>query len=84
VSSIEYQAIEDPLGFVRRLGIGPARDIGLLDTAVVRPRSSAFGEDANPTLRLEAAAPLHSIVTIMPWSMATSGSDGWRQPYSST
>jgi len=63
VSGIEYLTLEDLLGFVRRLGIGPVRDLGLLDSAVVRPMSSAFGEDAYPTLELKAAALLHSIVT---------------------
>jgi len=63
VSGVEYLTLEDLLGFVRRLEIGPVRDLGLLDSAVVRPMSSAFGEDAYPTLTLKAAALLHSIVT---------------------
>jgi death-on-curing protein len=46
----------------RALGIGPVRDIGLLDSATARPRSSAFGEDAYPTITLKAAALLHSLV----------------------
>jgi death-on-curing protein len=48
---------------VRRLGIGPVRDLGLLDAAIARPKSSAFGEDAYPTAKLKAAALLHSIVS---------------------
>jgi death-on-curing protein len=63
VSGVEYLTLEDLLGFVRRLEIGPVRDLGLLDSAVVRPMSSAFGEDAYPTVTLKAAALLHSIVT---------------------
>ena len=63
MSGVEYLTLEDLLGFVRRLEIGPVRDLGLLDSAVVRPMSSAFGEDAYPTLKLKAAALLHSIVT---------------------
>lgn len=59
----EYLTLEDLLGFVRRLGLGPVRDLGLLDAAVARPQSSAFGEDAYPTIGLKAAALLHSIVT---------------------
>lgn len=39
------------------------RDLGLLDAAIARPQSSAFGEDAYPTVELKAAALLHSIVT---------------------
>ena len=46
---------------VRSLGVGPVRDVGLLDSAAGRPRSSAFGEDAYPNLRLKAAALLHSV-----------------------
>ncbi len=46
---------------VRDLGAGPVRDIGLLDAATARPRSSAFGQDAYPTLALKAAALLHSV-----------------------
>ena len=63
MSGIEYLTLEDLLGFVRRLEIGPVRDLGLLDSAVVRPMSSPFGKDAYPTLKLKAAALLHSIVT---------------------
>jgi death on curing protein len=63
VTDVEYLTLEDLLGLVRRLGVGPVRDLGLLDAASVRPRSSAFGEDAYPTLKLKAAALLHSIVT---------------------
>ena len=43
------------------LKIGPVRDIGLLDSALSRPRASAFGEDAYHTVGLKAAALLHSL-----------------------
>jgi death on curing protein len=62
VRDIEYLDLEDLLGMVRKLGAGPVRDIGLLDAAVARSRSSAFGADAYPGLELKAAALLHSIV----------------------
>jgi death-on-curing protein len=58
---IEYLDLEDVMEMVRTLGVGPVRDVGLLDSALNRPRSSAFGEDAYPTLRLKAAALLHSM-----------------------
>jgi death-on-curing protein len=61
VNPVEYLELEDLLLLVRRLGVGPVRDIGLLDSAVARPRSSAFGEDAYPSISLKAAALLHSI-----------------------
>ena len=57
----EYLEIEDIVEMIRTLGVGPIRDIGLLDSAVNRPRSSAFGEDAYETLGLKAAALLHSM-----------------------
>jgi death-on-curing protein len=37
------------------------RDFGLLSSAVARPRSSAFGEDAYPNPWVKAAALLHSL-----------------------
>ena len=40
----------------------PIRDIGLLGSAVARPRTSAFGEDAYPDLWTKAAALLQSVV----------------------
>lgn len=58
---VEYLGLEDLLQLVRDLTAGPVRDVGLLDSAAARPRSSAFGEDAYPTLALKAAALLHSI-----------------------
>ncbi|HKZ21345.1 MAG TPA: type II toxin-antitoxin system death-on-curing family toxin [Acidimicrobiia bacterium] len=63
MNRVEYLTLEDLLGLVRRLGLGPVRDLGLLDAAVARHQSSAFGEDAYPTVKLKAAALLHSIVT---------------------
>jgi len=58
---VEYLELEDVLEMVRILGVGPVRDVGLLDSAVSRPRSSAFGEDAYPSMSLKAAALLHSM-----------------------
>jgi death-on-curing protein len=62
VSDAEYLTLEDLLGLVRRLDVGPVRDVGLLDAAVARPRSSAYGTDAYPSLGLKAAALLQSLV----------------------
>ncbi len=61
MSEIEYLELEDIIMMVRTLGIGPVRDVGLLDSAVNRPRSSAFGEDAYATISLKAAALLQSM-----------------------
>jgi death-on-curing protein len=59
---VEYLSLDDILGLVRALGVGPVRDVGLLDSAAARPQSSAFGEDAYPTISLKAAALLQSLV----------------------
>ena len=37
------------------------RDPGLLESALARPRASAFGADAYPTLETKAAALAHSL-----------------------
>ncbi|QSB16901.1 type II toxin-antitoxin system death-on-curing family toxin [Natronosporangium hydrolyticum] len=37
------------------------RDYGLLESALARPRASAFGQDAYPNLDEKAAALLHSL-----------------------
>jgi death-on-curing protein len=37
------------------------RDYGLLDAALARPRATAFGKDAYPTLDAKAAALVHSL-----------------------
>ena len=61
MSQVEYLDLEDLLAMVRALEAGPVRDVGLLDSAVARPRSSAFGQDAYPTVVLKAAALLQSL-----------------------
>lgn len=45
----------------RTLGEVQVRDIGLLESALARPRSAAFGEDAYPSIHGKAAALLHSL-----------------------
>ena len=61
MTDVEYLDLEDLLGLVQALRVGPVRDVGLLDSAAARPRSSALGENAYPSLDLKAAALLHSI-----------------------
>ncbi len=46
----------------RALGMPPVvRDHGLLESALGRPRASAFGADAYPSIHEKAAALLHSL-----------------------
>ena len=60
----EYLDLEDLLAAAETAIGGPPeiRDIGLLQSAADRPRSTAFGEEAYPDLDAKAAALLHSIV----------------------
>ena len=58
---VEYLTTEDLMLLTRRLGVGPVCDLGLLDSSAARPRSSAFGQDAYPSIELKAAALLHSV-----------------------
>ena len=66
MSDCEYLEVEDLLRLVELLKAGPVRDIGLLDAATHRPRSSLFGAEAYPTLPMKAAALMHSIVSTHP------------------
>ena len=45
----------------RTLGEVQVRDAGLLASALARPRATAFGEDAYPSVHGKAAALLHSL-----------------------
>ena len=53
----------DLLMHIARRTLGPVdvRDVGLLESALARPRSSVFGQDAYPTLVLKTAAQTHSL-----------------------
>jgi death on curing protein len=57
----KYLALEDLLSLADDLGVPKIRDLGLLDSAAHRPRTSLFSQDAYPTLHEKAAALLESI-----------------------
>lgn len=59
--AVEYLTLEDLLVIVEELG-AQVRDIGLLASAVARPQTTVFGEDAYPGLATKAAALMHSLV----------------------
>lgn len=42
-------------------GDAAVRDVGLLESALARPQTTLFGEDAYPDLHTKAAALLHSL-----------------------
>jgi death on curing protein len=58
-----YLDLEDLLHVADRALGGPAkvRDIGLLNSALARPQTVAFGVVAYPTLAEQAAALMHSL-----------------------
>jgi len=62
---IEFLDLDDVIGLaVVLLGDpAPTRDLGLLGSAVARPQTTAFGDDAYPDIWTKAAALLQSIVT---------------------
>lgn len=57
-----FLTLEDLFDISRDIGVGPVRDIGLLDSCVARPQTTLMGAEAYPTLELKAAALMHSIV----------------------
>jgi death-on-curing protein len=58
-----YLTVEQALRISRLAVGGPTyvRDVGLLEAAVHRPRTSVLGQDAYPDLFAKAAALLHSL-----------------------
>ncbi len=61
---VDYLDLEDLIDLARLL-LGdppPIRDIGLLESACARPRTTAFGQDAYPDVWTKAAALLQSLV----------------------
>lgn len=62
---VEFLDLDDVLDLARRL-LGdppPVRDIGLLGSAVARPRTTVGSRDAYPTVWTKAAALLESLVS---------------------
>ena len=61
---VEFLDLEDVIGLAIALfgDPPPVRDMGLLGSAVARPQTTAFGDDAYPDIWTKAAALLQSIV----------------------
>ncbi|SIN23008.1 type II toxin-antitoxin system death-on-curing family toxin [Micromonospora cremea] len=62
MAEVRYPTLADVAGIARKLSVG-IRDAGLVESAVARPQTSVFGEDAYPDLWTKAAALLHSLVS---------------------
>ena len=62
-----YLDLDDLLHIARRvLGEVQVRDTGLLEAASARPRATAFGEAAYPSIQGKAASRLHSLARTQP------------------
>jgi death-on-curing protein len=59
--TVRYLGLDDVLYLAARLGEPRPRDLGLVESAVARPQTTVFGEDAYPDLDTKAAALLHSL-----------------------
>ncbi|NEA44722.1 type II toxin-antitoxin system death-on-curing family toxin [Streptomyces sp. SID10815] len=56
-----YVTLPELLNLAKRLGAAEVRDYGLLDSALARPQSSVFGQDAYPDVWQKAAALMESL-----------------------
>lgn len=59
---MDYLTTEDLLALSADLGVGPIKDVGLLDSAAHRPQATVLGRDAYPSLDLKAAALLELVL----------------------
>ena len=71
-TAVEYLTLEEVLLLHARLiqrtgGSGGVRDMGLLDSALARPRATFGGEDLYPSLWHKAAALMHSLIKNHPF-----------------
>ena len=85
-----YLTLEELLHVAERtLGEVLVRDHGLLESALARPQTTVFGDDAYPTVEEKAAALLHSIARnhalvdgnkrlALAGTIAFLGMNGWR------
>lgn len=53
--------LEVVMVIIEREGIGPVRDLGLLQSALARPHATFRGADAYPGVAFKAAALMHSV-----------------------
>lgn len=62
----EFLSLDDALHIARRMGFH-LRDAGLLASALARPATTLFGDDAYPSLPQKAAALLESVLRNHPF-----------------
>lgn len=59
--TFEYLTLEDLLAITLDLGVPTVRDLGLLDAAAQRPRTTLYGRDAYESVHEKAAVLLESL-----------------------
>ncbi|HEY3008247.1 MAG TPA: Fic family protein [Micromonosporaceae bacterium] len=64
--STYFPTLPDVVGVARKID-AVVRDAGLIESAVARPQTTVFGEDAYPDLWTKGAALLHSLVSNHPF-----------------
>jgi death-on-curing protein len=62
MTEVKYLSTEDLLELAQLLGVLDVRDLGLLDSAALRPQSVVFGTESYPMLADKGAALIESIV----------------------
>ena len=62
MTEVKYLSTEDLLDLAGLLGVLDVRDLGLLDSAALRPQSVVYGTESYPMLADKAAALFESIV----------------------
>ncbi|KIF74640.1 death-on-curing protein [Streptomyces sp. 150FB] len=58
---MQYLTLPELLNLAKRLGAAEVRDYGLLESALMRPQASVFGQDAYPDVWQKAAALMESL-----------------------
>lgn len=80
----EYLTLEDLLALIGDLGVGPVRDLGLLESAAHRPTTALWGRDVYATIEKKAAALLDSLVRDRPLADGNKRLDGSPHSFSWT
>ncbi|HEX6196466.1 MAG TPA: type II toxin-antitoxin system death-on-curing family toxin [Jiangellaceae bacterium] len=67
MSELRYPTLGEAIRVNKRFTGLAVRDVGLLDSALSRPKAAAFGHEAYPDLWSKAAALLHSVIRNHPF-----------------
>lgn len=59
---LKYPTLQDAILMAEQIGVSKIRDLGLLDSALHRPQSELFGEEAYVGFETKAAALLESVI----------------------